>query len=82
MLQREVLLPVVLGAATGVGLAFAAARALASLLHDTSPGDLPTFLTVATLLVLGSFAASLLPALRILRCDLVQSMRGESSLGG
>jgi putative ABC transport system permease protein len=77
LLQGEVLLPVLLGAATGVGLAFAGTRALSSLLHEVSPGDLPTYVGVAILIAVAAFAASLWPARRALRDDPVSSIRAE-----
>ncbi|HVS64988.1 MAG TPA: ADOP family duplicated permease [Thermoanaerobaculia bacterium] len=77
LLQREVLLPVALGALGGLALALVSSRALDSLLYEVAPTDLPTYLAVTVVLTLIAFAASLWPARRILREDPVRAMRSE-----
>jgi predicted lysophospholipase L1 biosynthesis ABC-type transport system permease subunit len=66
-------------AAAGVGLgalgAFAAARQLGSLLHDTSAADPLVFSGASLVLMLAAVAASYLPARRAARIDPLVAMR-------
>jgi ABC-type antimicrobial peptide transport system permease subunit len=66
-----------LGVVIGLGLALAGTRLLSSLLFGTSPTDIATFATVATLLVAIAAAASLVPALRASRVDPLIALRDE-----
>ena len=50
---------------------------VSSLVYGVSSRDLVTFLSVTTLLILVSFAASLIPALRATRVDPLEVLRDE-----
>jgi ABC-type lipoprotein release transport system permease subunit len=77
LLQAEALIPAAAGAVLGSGVALAASRTLASLLHDVSPTDAPTYFAVAGVLAGAAFLASLWPARRALAEDPVSSIRNE-----
>jgi len=66
-----------LGSAVGLLAAFAAARALESLLLGVSTSDPATFAGVAFLLVAVGTVACLLPALRAMRTDPIIALRHE-----
>jgi putative ABC transport system permease protein len=59
------------GAGIGLGLvaALGLSRVMTSVLYDTAPTDLPTWIGVVALLLATSTAAALLPALRATRID-------------
>jgi ABC-type antimicrobial peptide transport system permease subunit len=65
------------GTGIGVGLlaSIFATRALASLLYDTSPHDLGTFITVPSILALVALGASMFPAWRAVRTDPIIALR-------
>jgi predicted permease len=65
------------GTATGIVLALFATRVLKSLLWGVAPTDPTTFASVGLLLVVVAGAASLIPALRLTRLDLAQTLRNE-----
>ncbi len=75
--RRDVLLLVIgraarlllLGSAIGLVLAFFSSRALASLLYNVPPFDLPTFTLVTAALALVALLASYLPAHRAAKAD-------------
>lgn len=65
------------GLAVGLLLAFAASRALSSLLYEVKPADPLSFLVAALALTAVAALAALLPALRALRVDPVTALRSE-----
>jgi ABC-type antimicrobial peptide transport system permease subunit len=71
------LVPAVCGLLVGTLAAFAGSRLLASLLFDTSPTDLPTFIVVATSFALVSVVASYLPARRAAAVSPVIALRAD-----
>jgi len=77
LVLRDGLLPVLLGAAAGVAMAFASARVVSSLLFQVSPYD-PALATgaVGLLLVVGA-TACLLPARRAAGVEPMQALRAE-----
>jgi len=77
MVVGESVARVALGIAVGLGLAFALARLLTTLLFETEPTDPLTFTLVPLLLVLVAAGATLLPALRASRVDPVVALRCE-----
>jgi putative ABC transport system permease protein len=66
-----------LGVVIGIGVALGVTRGLARFLFGVSPFDLPTFASVAGLLLLAGVAATLLPARRATKIDPVVSLRAE-----
>ena len=74
---RDGLLPVAIGAAAGIALAFGSARAVNSLLFQVSPYD-PTVAVGAVCMLLAVEAtACLLPARRAASVDPMQTLRIE-----
>jgi ABC-type antimicrobial peptide transport system permease subunit len=67
----------VAGVATGYVLSRIAAQMLEHLLWGVRPADPVTFVTTSALLLAVAAVASLVPALRILRIDPAQTLRGE-----
>jgi putative ABC transport system permease protein len=65
------------GIVTGVAVASAAARLLASQLFEVQATDPATFASVATALALTGFAACFVPALRAIRVDPIVALRNE-----
>jgi predicted permease len=65
------------GLAIGLVLAWAGARALASLLYGVTAGDPMTFASVMLLLWIVGMAACLLPALRATRVDPLVALRSD-----
>ncbi len=65
------------GVAIGLVLAFAATRALASLLFGVTATDLATFSATAGVLVLVAVLASAIPAIRAARTDPNEALRSE-----
>jgi putative ABC transport system permease protein len=65
------------GLAIGLGLAFALARVLTTLLYDVKPDDTSTFAAVAFVLTLVALLASFIPARRATRIDPVTALRAE-----
>jgi predicted permease len=69
--------PTLAGIGIGLVAAFALGRVITSMIYGVSSRDLTTFLLVTMLLVLVSFAASLIPALRATRVDPLAILRDE-----
>ena len=69
--------PTLAGIGIGLVAAFALGRVITSMIYGVSSRDLTTFLLVTMLLVLVSFAASLIPALRATRGDPLAILRDE-----
>jgi putative ABC transport system permease protein len=65
------------GAAAGVGLGYAAARALDALLFGVHPGDMLTYLTAGGIVAVLALLASALPAFRAARVDPTEALRAE-----
>jgi putative ABC transport system permease protein len=67
------------GIGIGVGLLMSmfATRALASLLYETSPHDLRTFIAVPSILASVALAASMFPAWRAVHTDPIAALRAE-----
>ncbi len=66
-----------IGTIVGAALAYAAGRALQSLLAGIQPGDLATFAAAIAAAVVMTIAGSLLPAMRAIRVDPVTAIRAE-----
>ncbi|HYN10508.1 MAG TPA: ABC transporter permease [Vicinamibacterales bacterium] len=64
-----------IGALVGVGLSFPASSLVAASVPNLSTRDLPTYLSVAVLLVIVALVSSLFPTLRIARLDPVKILR-------
>jgi putative ABC transport system permease protein len=69
--------PTLAGIAIGLIAALALGRVAASMIYGVSSRDLVTFLAVTMLLVLVSFAASVIPAFRATRVDPLAVLRDE-----
>jgi putative ABC transport system permease protein len=69
--------PTLAGIGIGLIAALALGRVATSLIYGVSSRDLVTFLAVTLLLILVSFAASLIPALRATRVDPLAVLRDE-----
>jgi ABC-type antimicrobial peptide transport system permease subunit len=67
----------ILGVVIGTGVALGVTRGLSRFLFGVSPFDLPTFVSVAAVLLAASVLATLLPARRATRVDPVVSLRTE-----
>jgi predicted permease len=67
----------VVGVGIGAGGAFAATRLLQTFLWGVTPADPLTFAGVVALLLLVASAASVIPALRVLRLDPALTLRAE-----
>ena len=77
LVLREGLIPVLIGAATGIGGSFAFARVIGSLLFQVSPYN-PWIVSVAVfVLVAVGGAATLLPARRAAEVDPMRALRAE-----
>jgi len=74
---RPGILLAVAGLAAGYVLSRLAVRFLEHLLWGVQPTDAATFVVTATILLLVTAAASLIPALRILRLDPARTLRSE-----
>jgi putative ABC transport system permease protein len=69
--------PTLIGIAIGLVAAFALGRVASSLIYGVSARDLATFASATLLIVLVSFAASLVPALRATRVDPLKVLHEE-----
>lgn len=77
LVLRDGLLPVVVGAIAGIGIAFALARAMASLLFQVSPFNPAIVAGAVTVLLVVGTAACLLPAHRAAAAEPMQALRNE-----
>lgn len=77
LVVRQALVPVLLGAAVGLGLSVPVGRALGGMLFEVAAVDPTTMATVAVLLVGVAAAASWIPAWRASRLDPVEALRVE-----
>ena len=77
MVLRHGALLALCGVVPGVALAFAAGKAMQSLLFGVQPGDAATFLAAAALCVVMVVVGSFGPAWRAVRVEPATVMRGE-----
>ncbi len=77
LILRQALLLAMIGAGIGIAGALALSRLMASQLYGVRPTDPITFVTVAALLMIVSFAASYIPARRAMRVDPMTALRYE-----
>jgi ABC-type antimicrobial peptide transport system permease subunit len=69
--------PTLAGVAIGLGTAVALGRIASSLIYGVSSRDLVTFSAVTMLLIVVSFGASVIPAVRATRADPLAILREE-----
>jgi putative ABC transport system permease protein len=74
---RQGMLPVLIGIAVGVALAFGATRTLASLLYGVKPADPLSFCSVALTLLAVALLATYVPARRATNVDPMTALRQE-----
>ncbi len=74
---RQGMLPVLIGIAVGMALAFAATRALVSLLYAVRPADPLSFGSVALVLLAVALFATYVPARRATKIDPAMALRQE-----
>jgi predicted permease len=74
---REAIVLVVIGAALGLPLAFAAGRSLVSMLHGVDPVDPLSYAQATVLLLLVAGLAAYVPAYRASRIDPMVALRSE-----
>jgi putative ABC transport system permease protein len=77
LVVRQAMLLALIGSAIGIGGALSLSRLMASQLYGVRPSDPVTFITVAALLMIVSFAASYLPARRAMRVEPMAALRYE-----
>jgi predicted permease len=77
MVVRRSLFLAGLGVGAGLAMALAASRLASSLLYGIAPHDAISYAAAAAVLLLATFAAGLLPALRAARIDPVTALRSE-----
>jgi predicted permease len=77
MVARQGALLAICGVIPGIAIAYAAGRAMQSILFGVDPGDGPTFAAAAALCLLMTLAGSLMPALKAVRVAPATVFRGE-----
>jgi ABC-type antimicrobial peptide transport system permease subunit len=77
MVVRRSITLAVLGVIPGIALAYAAGRWMASVLAGVTPVDAATYASVALLAVVMTIAGTVMPALRAMRVDPIESLRAE-----
>ena len=75
LVGTEVVPLAIAGPDAGLGAAFALSRSMTSMLYQVSATDPATFAAIACVAVLIALLASLIPALRAVRLDPVQSLK-------
>jgi predicted permease len=74
---RQGLAPALIGMAVGLVTSIGAVRVMRSMLFEVKPWDVAVFASVSCGLLVVSFAASLIPALRTTAIDPAQALRAE-----
>jgi putative ABC transport system permease protein len=69
--------PTFIGIGLGLAVAFALSRVVSSIVYGVSARDFTTFAVVTVVLIVVSFAASVIPALRATRIDPLAVLREE-----
>lgn len=77
MVMRSGFVLAATGILLGVVLAYAAARAIQTLLFEVTAYDVPTYLAAGGLALLMALVGSLLPALRAIRVNPISALRSE-----
>jgi predicted permease len=77
LVVRQAMLLALIGAAIGIVGALSLSRLMASQLYGVQPTDPVTFIAVAALLMIVSFAASYIPARRAMRVEPMAALRYE-----
>jgi predicted permease len=77
MVLREMLGVVIVGAVAGFAIAWALSHLATALIYGISAHDPATFVGIPLVLVLAATAATLIPALRVLRVNPAEVMRAE-----
>jgi ABC-type antimicrobial peptide transport system permease subunit len=77
MVVRRSIKLAILGVIPGIALAYAAGRWMGSVLAGVTPADAATYASVALLAVVMTIAGTVMPALRAMRVDPIQSLREE-----
>ena len=77
MVLRQGVVLALCGVIPGIAVAYAAGRAMQSLLFGVDPGDATTFLAAGALCVVMTLAGSLLPVVRAVRVAPASVFRGE-----
>jgi putative ABC transport system permease protein len=77
LILKQGMSPVAFGGAAGLAGSLAASRLLVSQLYGVSPSDLPTFVSIITLLFTAALVACWLPARRAARIDPMEALRNE-----
>jgi predicted permease len=77
MVVRRSIKLAVLGVIPGIALAYAAGRWMGSVLAGVTPADAATYASVALLAVVMTIAGTVMPAVRAMRVDPIDSLRSE-----
>ena len=77
LLLKSALLPLILGLAAGLPLAFAVTRLARSTLFGVAPSDLLTYFASLAVLLIAGAAAAFLPARRAARTDPMVALRQQ-----
>ena len=77
MVVRQGLLVTLAGITSGIVGAMAFSKLVAALVFDVEPADPATFAVASAVMIVTAVVASLVPAIRISRMDLVRAIRSE-----